>query len=60
MLFGRNLFWNDKCDHAFVEGVVIRVNQFNEHFVRTVEKTCRMIGRPLASAHTYEASSTFT
>jgi hypothetical protein len=39
MLFGRNLFWNDKCDHAFVEGVVIRVNQFNEHFVRTVEKT---------------------
>src|SRR4029077_21134543 len=39
MLFGRNIFWNDKCDHAFVEGVVIRVNQFNEHFVRTVEKT---------------------
>jgi hypothetical protein len=39
MLFGRSLFWNDKCDHAFVEGLMVRVNQFNEHFVRTGEKT---------------------
>src|SRR5271157_2191822 len=38
MLFGRDLFWNDKCDRAFVERVVIRVFQFNEHFVRTGEQ----------------------
>src|SRR6266480_4289744 len=39
MLFGRSLFWNDKCDRAFVEGVVVRVLQFNEHFVPTGGKT---------------------
>ena len=39
ILFGRSLFWNDKCDDAFVEGVVIRVLQFNQHFVRTGGKT---------------------
>jgi hypothetical protein len=39
MLFDRKLFWNDKCDRAFVERVVIRVLQFNEHFVRTGGKT---------------------
>ena len=39
ILFGRKLFWNDKCDCAFVEGVVVRVLQFNEHFVRTGGKT---------------------
>ena len=39
MLFGRSLFWNDKCDRPFVEGVVVRVLQFNEHCVRTGEKT---------------------
>jgi len=39
MFSGRSLFWNDKCDHGFVEGLMVRVNQFNEHFVRTGEKT---------------------
>ena len=39
MLFGRNLFWNDKCDHAFVEGLVVRVNQVDSQFVRIGEKT---------------------
>ena len=39
MLFGCDLFRNDKCDHAFVEWLMVRVNQFNEHFVRTGEKT---------------------
>src|SRR6266576_5182271 len=38
-LFGRKLFWNDKCDDAFVERVVVRVLQFKEHFVRTGGKT---------------------
>jgi hypothetical protein len=35
LLFGRNLFWNDKCDCAFVEGVVVRIFQFKKHLVRT-------------------------
>ena len=39
MLFGRTLFWNDKSDRAFVEGVMVRVLQFNEHIVRTGGKT---------------------
>lgn len=39
MLFGPKLFWDDKCDYAFVEGMVVRVLQFNEHFVRTGGKT---------------------
>jgi hypothetical protein len=39
MLLGRSLFWNDKCDRPFVEGLMVRVNQFNKHFVRTGEKT---------------------
>ena len=39
MLFGRALFWNDKCNRAFIERVVVRVLQFNEHLVRTGEKT---------------------
>ena len=38
MLLGRGPFRNDKCDRAFVERVVVRVIQFNEHFVRTGEK----------------------
>ena len=38
MLFGRSLFWNDKCDDAFVEGLMVRIKQFNERFVRTEEK----------------------
>ena len=32
---GSKLLWNDKCDRAFVEGVVVRVLQLKEHFVRT-------------------------
>jgi hypothetical protein len=39
MLFGRILFRNDKCDQACVEGAVVRILQFNEHFVRTRGKT---------------------
>jgi len=39
MLFGRNLFWNDKCDCAFVEGVVVRILQFKKHLVRAGGKT---------------------
>jgi len=39
ILFGRILFWNAKCDQTLVEGVVICVLQFNEHFVRTGGKT---------------------
>lgn len=39
LILGRKLFWNDKCDYALVEGAVVRVLQFNEHFVRTGEKT---------------------
>jgi hypothetical protein len=39
MLFERALFWNDKCNHAIVDGVVVGVNQGNEHLVRTGGKT---------------------
>ena len=39
MLFVCALFWNDKGDYAFVEWVVVRVNQVNAHFVRPGEKT---------------------
>ena len=38
-LFGRIRFWNDKRDQASVEDAMVRVSQFNEHFVRTGEKT---------------------
>jgi hypothetical protein len=39
MLFGRSLFWYDKCDCAFIEGVVVRILQFKKYFVRTGEQT---------------------
>ena len=39
LLFRRGLFRNYKCDRTFVEGVVVRVLQFEEHFVRTSRKT---------------------
>jgi hypothetical protein len=32
MLFGLSLFWHDKCDHAFVEGLMVRVNQKKRDF----------------------------
>ena len=39
ILFGRKFFWNDKRDYALVEGLMVRVDQFNQHFVRTGEQT---------------------
>lgn len=39
MPFDRSLFGNDKFDRAFIECVVVRVLQFNEHFVRAGGKT---------------------
>ena len=35
MHFGRGPFWNDKGNRALVEGVMIRVIQFDDYFVRT-------------------------
>jgi len=38
-VIGRSLFWYNKFDRALVEGVVVRILQFNEHFVRPGGKT---------------------
>lgn len=39
LLFGWTLFGNDKSNQALVEGAVVRVLQFDEHFMRTRGKT---------------------
>ena len=31
----RGFLWNIKCNGALVDNLVVRVNQFNQHFVRT-------------------------
>ena len=34
MLLVCSTSWNDKCDSAFVQGIVARILRFNDHFVR--------------------------
>ena len=57
---GRGLHWNIEGHGAVVDRLVVRVNQFNQHFVRTGRQPPQDEGVPLASAQCHGISSTVT
>ena len=57
---GGGILWNLKCHGALVDRLVVRINQFNQHFVRTWRQPPKDEGVPLASAQCHGASSTVT
>jgi hypothetical protein len=59
MLFVCTLFWNDKCDHAFVEWVVVGVNQIDAPFVRPASANRTAIDGPASPVPMMIASKRF-